>query len=162
MSTDMKKSEKPFECILLNIALPGTCQILNGSYIKGILLLILAGTINVKSHLNEIIFFLFNGDTTKIISNVHINWLMFYPCVYFFALWDAYKDAGGEKMEFSYLPFIFSVYFTTVGIIFSEKLNLFGIPGIVTGPVICFITGILLGMAAKVLMNKWTRRNHLN
>ncbi|WP_421378149.1 hypothetical protein ACOJQI_12250 [Bacillus salacetis] len=150
----MRKKEDPFECILLNIALPGTCQILNGNYIKGILLLFLAGTINMKSNLNQMIFLLFNGETAKIQSAADLNWLMFYPCVYFFALWDAFKDAGGGRTPYSYLPCVFPVYFTTVGIIFSDKFNLLGIPGIVWGPVICFVPGLLLGLAAKVMLVK--------
>ena len=49
-----------------------------------------------------------------------------------FAMWDAYKDAGGGKESFSFLPFVFSAYFITVGLIFSPTLR---IMGILFGPV---------------------------
>jgi hypothetical protein len=153
----MGKREKPFECILLNIALPGTCQILSGSYIKGIVLLILAGTINVKSNFNQMLFFLFNGETAQINETVVIHWLMFYPCVYFFSLWDAFKQAGRGRMRYSYLPFVFSVYSTTAGIIYSEKFHVKGLPGIVWVPVVCFLLGFLMGLAAMLLVNKRVR-----
>ncbi|WP_182480694.1 hypothetical protein [Peribacillus asahii] len=43
------------------------------------------------------------------------QWLMFYFCLYFFAMWDAWKDAGGGKGNCFFLPFVFAAYFVTFG-----------------------------------------------
>jgi hypothetical protein len=48
---------------------------------------------------------------------------MFYPCIYLFAMWDAYRDAGGGKSPFSFLPFVFSAYIGTIGVIYSNSLK---------------------------------------
>ena len=84
----------PKEKLLWSIALPGFGQLLNGKYLKGILFIVLEFTINVQSHFNELILFSFNGDIEKAVEHTEYQWLMFYPCVYFFAMWDAFKDAG--------------------------------------------------------------------
>ena len=51
---------------------------------------------------------------------------MFYPCVYFYAMWDAYRDAGGVRNPFAFFPFVFAAYFVTVGLMYSSKVMLFG------------------------------------
>lgn len=80
---------------------------------------------------------------------------MFYPCLYFFAMWDAYKDAGGDKKPYSYLPFVFSAYFVTVGIIYSPKLTLFGILlGPVWLPILSVIPGVGIGLFLMLVLNK--------
>lgn len=69
---------------------------------------------------------------------------MFYPCLYLFAMRDAFKDAGGGKDSFSFLPFVFSVYFVTVGCIYSSNF-LFGVLlGPVWLPIICVIPSVTM------------------
>lgn len=88
----------PSEKILWSIALPGFAQFLNGKLFK---------------------------LTTIQLTNY--QWRMFYPCIYLFALWDAYRDAGGGSGSFSYLPFVFSAFLGTIGVIYSSTFKLFGI-----------------------------------
>jgi hypothetical protein len=40
---------------------------------------------------------------------------------------DAWKDAGGGKERHSFLPFVFTAYFVTVGCIYSSNFQLFGV-----------------------------------
>jgi hypothetical protein len=144
---------KSKEALLWSIALPGFGQILNGKPIKGILFVFLEFLINVQGNFNTIIISSFQGDIKKAIEQADYQWLMFYPCLYFFAMWDAFKDAGGGKGKHSYLPFVFSAYFVTVGCIYSSKLTIFGILfGPVWLPIIFVIPGLVVGLIIKKLI----------
>src|SRR5699024_1922917 len=57
----------------------------------------------------------------KAIQQVDYQWIMFYPCIYMFAIWDAYKDAGGGG-PYAFLPFVFAAYFGTIGVIYSSEI----------------------------------------
>jgi hypothetical protein len=131
------------EVFLWSIALPGFGQILNGKFLKGLLLVLLEFIINVQSNLNELIISSFHGEIEKTINQTHYQWLMFYPCVYMFAIWDAYKDAGGGTSPYAVVPFVFGAYFGTVGIIFSRDL---------LGAVWLGLVGMFLGIGLGLLL----------
>ncbi|ASV67095.1 hypothetical protein MKX67_03205 [Cytobacillus sp. FSL W7-1323] len=135
----------PLEKILWSIALPGLGQYLNGKLFKGTVFLILEIFINIKSHFNEAIIYSFKGDIPMAIEQTNYHWLMFYPCLYFYAIWDAYKESGvGSK--YSFIPFVFSGYFVTAGLLFSVDFTIFGILlGPVWLPMLCVIPGIIIG-----------------
>jgi hypothetical protein len=136
------------EMLLWSIALPGFGQLLNKKYIIGIVLLLLEITVNIQSNLNEVIVLSFQGDISTAVEKTNYQWLMFYPCLYFFAMWDAFKDAKGETPDFSFLPFIFSAFFMTVGVIYSSKLELLGVLlGPVFLPLLSIIPGLLVGFS---------------
>jgi hypothetical protein len=136
-----------------SIALPGFGQLLNGKYIKGIVLIALEFLINVQANFNEVIILSFQGNIQAAIQKADYGWLMFYPCLYFFAMWDAYRDTGGGQSPFSFLPFVFSAYFVTIGLIFSDKLWLFGVLwGPVWLPILFLLPGIALGLLIKIIM----------
>lgn len=84
------------EAILWSIALPGFAQLLNRKFLKGIVLIFLEILVNVNSHFNMAILYSFQGNIREAIEATNYQWLMFYPCLYMFAMWDAYKDAKGE------------------------------------------------------------------
>ncbi|MCM2535383.1 hypothetical protein NDK43_27400 [Neobacillus pocheonensis] len=141
------------EALLWSIALPGFGQLLNGKYLKGIIFISIEFIINVQTHFNKIILYSFNGDIEKAIERTEYQWIMFYPCVYFFVMWDAYKDAGGGKEPYSYLPFIFSAYFVTVGLMYSEIIKIFGLLfGTVWFPMLCVIPGVVTGILLKKII----------
>lgn len=146
------------EKLFWSIALPGFGQLLNGKIIKGILLIFLEFLVNVQANFNEVILLSFQGENVAAIEQTNYQWLMFYPCLYFFAMWDAYKDAGGGQERYSFLPFVFSAYFVTVGLMYSSKLSLFGV---ILGPVWCpmlsVIPGLAIGFLLKAYLLKKTR-----
>lgn len=143
----------PKEKLLWSIALPGFGQYLNGKLFKGTVLLILEFLINVQSNFNEVIISSFHGEIEKAIAKADYQWLMFYPCLYFFAMWDAFKDAGGGNEKYSFLPFVFSAYFVTVGCIYSSNLRIFGILfGPVWLPMLFVIPGLAVGFIIKKFM----------
>ncbi|RNB92832.1 hypothetical protein EDM56_00050 [Brevibacillus fluminis] len=141
------------EKILWSIALPGFGQLLNGKFLKGLTLLGLEFLINQKSHLNQIIMASFQGDIPLAIRLTDYQWLMFYPCVYMFAIYDAYRDSFSEDIPpYSVFPFAFTAFFATIGVMYSPNFRIFGV---LLGPVwlpilLCFL-GILVGEFLQVL-----------
>ncbi len=141
------------ERLFWSIAVPGFGQLLNGKYIKGIVLIVLEFLVNVMGNFNAVIIASFHGDIERAINQADFQWLMFYPCLYFFAIWDAYKDAGGGKEPYSFLPFAFTAYFVTVGVIFSTKIKLFGVLlGPIWLPLLSVIPGVLAGLLLKKIL----------
>ncbi|HEY0827144.1 MAG TPA: hypothetical protein VGE40_03540 [Bacilli bacterium] len=143
------------EKILWSVALPGFGQFLNGKYIKGLLFIALELIINVNSNFNEVIMLSFQGDITGSIRATDYQWLMFYPCVYMFALWDAYRDAGGGKDTFAFVPFVVAAYLNTVGVIYSDT---FMILGILPGPIWLPMLFCFLGFAAGMVIQKFLKK----
>ncbi len=156
MKTSTKRHENSVrtEALLWNIAFPGFGQLLNRKYAKGVLLVGLEFLINVRSHFNVVILLSFHGQIDKAIHQTDYQWLMFYPCLYMFSLWDAYKDAGGGESPYAFLPFVVSAFSTTVGLIYSSSLTLFGkLWGPVWLPILfCFI-GLGLGLLLKKILS---------
>lgn len=149
----IKKTVK-LEAILWSIALPGFGQILNGHLLKGILFIILEIIINVRSLFNQVIMYSFLGDITGAYGTVNYQWLMFYPCVYMYAMYDAYKFAEGENPRLSFVPFVFGAYFVTVGLMYSPKI-IFGISfGPVWLPMLCLIPGLGIGFIIRYILIK--------
>ena len=149
--------EKQKEALLWSIAFPGFGQFLNGKLLKGIVLLVLEFLVNVQAHFNKIIILSFQGEIEKATFQADYQWLMFYPCIYMFAMWDAFKDAGGGKDRYSFLPFVFSAYFVTIGCIFSSTLRIFGVLfGPVWLPMLCLIPGLTIGIILKTILTQRT------
>jgi hypothetical protein len=138
------------EKLLWSIAFPGLGQLLNKKYIKGLLFIFLEFLINVNSHFNQIIMLSFQGKIQEAIQIADYDWLMFYPCVYLFAMWDSVRDAQGEITAYFYLPFVLSAYTTTIGTIYSNNLTLFHVLwGPVWLPILFCFLGLGLGLLLK-------------
>ncbi|WP_234982588.1 hypothetical protein [Ornithinibacillus halophilus] len=147
------------EKLMWSIALPGFGQLLNRRYIKGLTFIFLEFLININANVNTIIFYSFLGDIQAAIDKANYQWLLFYPCVYFFAMWDAYRDASGENKPLIFLPFVFSAYFMTVGVIYSPVLKIFDIlPGPVFLPLLSIIPGVLVGHIIKSILERFWRK----
>ncbi len=147
---------KAIEALLWSIALPGFGQLLNKKYIKGILFIALEFVINTQSHFNEAIRLSFLGRTDEAARIIDIGWLMFYPCLYFFSMWDAFKDAGGGQTPYSFLPFVVSAYFVTVGLMYSAHVTIGGVFfGPIWLPILSVIPGLSIGWLLQFLLLKW-------
>ncbi|MBP2242973.1 TM2 domain-containing membrane protein YozV [Cytobacillus eiseniae] len=143
------------EKLIWSIALPGFGQFLNKKYFKGIVLLILEFIINIQANFNQIIIMSFHGEIGEAIKHADYQWLMFYPCLYFFSIWDSVKDAGGGKNPISSLPYAFAAFFVTVGLIFSSELMIFGVLfGPVWLPMLFVIPGVAVGLISKKIINR--------
>jgi hypothetical protein len=146
-------NEEKLEKLLWSIAIPGFGQLLNGKYVKGTILIVLEFLINTNSNLNSLIMLSFNGRINEAIQVTNFQWLLFYPCVYVFAMWDSVKEAHGYNPPFFYLPFVVGAYLGTVGIFYSKTFTFFGI---LLGPVFLgialFVLGIILGNFCRFLI----------
>ncbi len=142
------------EAVLWNIAFPGFSQVLMGQYIKGILFVALEVMINAKSHFNMAIMLSFLGEIDRAAEVLNYQWLMFYPCVYMFSMWDGYRTAMPEEEKYTFLPFVFGAYFVTVGLMLSPKVTILKLhPGPVFLPMMFLIPGLLIGFVLKFLMS---------
>lgn len=152
MEQSVKRTSK-LEVLLWSIALPGFGQLLNRKYVKGILLVLLEFAINMMGRLNEVIIFSFHGEIERAIESTDYQWLMFYPCLYFFAIWDAYKDAGGGDTAFAHLPFAATAFIMTVAVIFSSNFEINGyLIGPIWLPIISIPIGLLIGRGVQLLI----------
>jgi hypothetical protein len=148
----MKKLTKS-EALLWSIALPGFGQILVGQYFKGGLFILLEFLINVNSHFNMAIMYSFLWEIDKAFEVIDYQWLMFYPCLYMFAMWDSYRHAMPEEEKLTFLPFVFGAYFVTVGLMLSPKLSIFNIQlGPVFWPMLFLPSGLLVGYLIRLLI----------
>ena len=149
------EQSKRVDALLWSIALPGFGQIRNGQFLKALLFIVLEILINMNAHLNMLIYFTFQGDITSAIAQTNYQWLLFYPCLYLFAAWDAYSGAGGGQEPFSYLPFVFGAYSGTIGVIFSSTFAVAGmLLGPVWGPILFILLGVISGIfAQKAILN---------
>jgi hypothetical protein len=142
---DYRKPKK-HEALLWSIALPGFGQFLNRSIFKGCVFISLEILVNVQSNFNLAILYSFTGEIQKTIEVTNFQWLMFYPCLYMFAMWDAYRNADGEVNCFSYIPFVFGAFFITLGLIYSTSLKVSGVLiGPVFLPMLSLVPGLLIG-----------------
>lgn len=147
-------NKSTFEKLMWSIALPGFGQYLNGQYFKGTVLLVLEFLINVQANFNQVILLSFHGEIVDAIKYADYQWLMFYPCLYFFSIWDSVKNAGGGKDPYSFLPYVFAAFFVTVGLIFSSNFTIFGVLlGPVWLPMLFVFPGIIIGLMIKKILN---------
>lgn len=141
------------EKALWSIAIPGFGQLLNRKYFKGIILIILEFVINTFANINTLIVLSFNGQTELAAMQANYQWLMFYPCVYLFSIWDAYKDGARQESPLLFIPFAISAYVETIGVIYSKT---FRINGVLLGPIFlpmaCIFLGLCLGFCIRFLV----------
>ena len=149
--------ENHIEKVLWSIAFPGFCQILNGKFLKGIVFISLEILINVKSGLNVAIILSFNGNTEMAVKQTNYQWLMFYPCIYIFAIWDAYRDSIRYRVPYAFLPFVFSAYVGTIGVIYSPVFKIRNVLfGPIWLPIACLFLGALIGKYIRYLVITYT------
>ncbi|SET40029.1 hypothetical protein SAMN05216389_110116 [Oceanobacillus limi] len=163
MESKISSKDQKLAALLWSIALPGFAQLLHRNYIKGILFIGLEIMINVMGNFNTIIVLSFNGYIQEAINETNYLWLMFYPCLYFYAMWDAYRDAGGGKEPFAFLPLVFSAYFVTIGLIFSPSFTIFGyLLGPMWLPIAFLPIGLLIGSIIRWILLKSYATNETN
>ncbi len=148
----------PIEMICWSIALPGFGQLLNKHYIKAIIFITMEFLINVQGRINQAIVYSFQGDIQNAIITVDYQWIMFYPCLYVFAMWDAYKSAkersNSKAIPFESIPFSVAAYITTIGVIYSNK-PIFSITfGPIFTPIIAIVFGFILGVFLLKFLTK--------
>ncbi|WP_210366267.1 hypothetical protein [Bacillus sp. REN3] len=141
------------EAIMWSIALPGFAQLLTGNLIKGVFFVGLEILVNVMGSFNKAIMYSFLGETKRAMEVIDYQWLMFYPCLYMFVMWDAYRSAMPDTEKLSFLPFAFSAYFVTLGLMYSPIVKILGLfPGPVFLPMLFVIPGLLSGYIIRKIL----------
>lgn len=88
-----------------------------------------------------------------------MQWLMFYPCLYFFAIWDAVKEAENGASRFTFIPFVSCAYFVTVGIMYSSVTTINGVfIGPIWLPMLSVVPGLVIGLVAKKLLEVYIHK----
>jgi hypothetical protein len=148
------------EKVLWSIAIPGFGQLLNGKYVKGILLIFLEFLINSSANINQAIVLSFLGQTERAMQQTNYQWLMFYPCVYLYGIWDAYRDGQEKESPLLFIPFAIAAYLETIGVIYSRT---FRVKGVLLGPIflpmICIFLGLGIGFIVRFLILRMWRKN---
>lgn len=85
----------------------------------------------------------FHGNIAQAIAETEYQWLMFYPCIYMFAIWDAYRDSGGGQTPYAVVPVVFGAYFGTIGVIYSKHF---------AGAMYLGLGGMFIGLAIGQLI----------
>jgi TM2 domain-containing membrane protein YozV len=151
----MRTNINALEKLLWSIAIPGFGQLLNKKYFKGIILIALEFLINTKANINTIIVSSFYGQTELAVQQANYQWLMFYPCVYMYSIWDAFRDGREKESPLLYLPFALAAYAETAGVIYSKT---FRINGVLLGPIflpmICIFIGLGVGFIIRSFLLK--------
>ncbi|ARK29410.1 hypothetical protein [Halalkalibacter krulwichiae] len=149
------KRERKVEAIFWSIAFPGFGQFLNQKYAKGFLFVVLEFVVNVQARLNLAIIPSFYGQGETANSLVNYQWIMFYPCLYLFSMYDAYRDAGGKDVRYAAVPFAFAAYSGTVGVVYSQSFAIAGhILGVIWLPILFLLIGYIIGLGIRALFIK--------
>jgi hypothetical protein len=83
----------PWVAAAWSALLPGFGHIYNMKAVKSVVILIWTLAIIHFSHVNKAIIATFTGEQLKAGALVNYQWLLFFPSVYIFSIWDAYCDA---------------------------------------------------------------------
>ena len=120
----MNRPSSPLAAALWSVAIPGFGQLYNRRFAKAVVFIVLEFLINVNSHLNMAIFYSWLFDIPKAQKIINYEWLLFYPCVYVFAIFDAYHDGctaiGRSYSKLIFLPFFATSFLGTIGIVLSS------------------------------------------
>lgn len=144
----MRKYRSPLISALWSVAIPGFGQLYIGDYLIGVLLVILELIINAKANLNLSILYSFRGQFQNAVTAANLQWILFYPCIYTYSIWQAYNRAleincglsqSEEDRKFADTKysglFIGGAMGGTLGVIYCYRF----------GPVFCGIIGGLIG-----------------
>jgi hypothetical protein len=151
---------KKVEAVAWNLFFPGLAQITVTKRLgKGVFFFLLILLININARINEIVILSLKGETQRAVGVTDYQWLLFYSCLYFFALWEGYRECGGINEQYAFIPFVFSGYMTTIGIVFSPSIHLSGfLLGPLWLPVIVAVISFLIGMLLRTILLKLLKK----
>lgn len=146
----IKQNRSPIMSLLWSMAIPGFGQLYNGDYLIGLTLISLEFLINVKANLNLAILYSLRGQLSDANYIANFQWLLFYPCVYAFSLWQAYNQARENQTGIVTTQgnglFIGFAMVGTLGVIFCYGL------GPVWGGLLGCLGGSAIGWLAERLI----------
>lgn len=135
----------------------------------GLTLLFLEFLINTQANLNLAIYHSFKGSFPQVYQVTNIQWVLFYPCLYAFAAWQAYNKAveinnslnnelykeGNETNRRTRLNGVFAGFAMggTLGVIYNGSIG-YVFSGILGGFLGAVIGSVIEGMITKKYIYK--------
>lgn len=143
----MHVRSRPVLAALWSAAIPGFGQLYNRQIGKAVIFILMEFWINNYSHLNMAIMYSWMFQIEKAQQAVDYQWLLFYPCFYIYAIYDAYHTscARADKPEPKWMavPFVATWLIGTVSVIIgSGQRSFFGIEKL--GPVFLGVIVIIV------------------
>lgn len=83
----------PWVAAAWSVLMPGFGHMYNMKAVKGLIILGWALAIINFSHVNNAIIATFTGKYLKAQDIVNYQWLMFFPSIYIYAIWDSHSDS---------------------------------------------------------------------
>lgn len=83
----------PWVSAVWSAAFPGFGQLYNRDYLPALVFIALEILVNMKSNLNLSIFYTFKGQLVSSSDAANTQWMLTYPCIYAFSIWQAYNTA---------------------------------------------------------------------
>lgn len=144
----MASSYRPWLAAFWSVAIPGLGQLYNRQIIKGIFFIILEVLINNYSNLNLAVYYSWLFDIEKAQKVINYHWLLFYPCLYVYSIFDAYCDccklSNKQVSKWMGIPYILTYMFGTIAVIFgSGNLPIGGLEKL--GPIFLPVLVLIIG-----------------
>lgn len=105
-----------------SILLPGTGQLYNRQFLKGVLFLLIEHVDNIMGNVNTAIYYDLNGLHQRSEEAINYNYAMFYPGFYVYAVWDAWYHAGTGNPKRSGIPFVIAGFMGEFAVIYARYL----------------------------------------
>ncbi|MFC0214909.1 hypothetical protein ACFFK0_21095 [Paenibacillus chartarius] len=152
---------RPLVAAVWSAAIPGFGQMYNRQLGKAVIFIVLEVLINDKSHLNTAIFYSWLFQIQSAQQSIDYQWLLFYPCFYIYAIYDAYHFCCNRlriaEPAGIVVPFVVTWLLGTVSVIFSSGQRVFyGLERI--GPVFLGVLVILVCLVGGCWLVVWRSR----
>lgn len=145
---------------LWSVAIPGFGQLYVRDYLIGVLLVALELIINVKAGINLSILYSFRGQFQNASEVANLQWILFYPCIYAFSVWQAYNSAMEKNHALKQVKES-SVFTKTkyngffIGVAMGGTLGVIYSYGI--GPIFCGILGGVIGGSLGAVIERLSK-----
>ncbi|WP_238442469.1 hypothetical protein [Desulfofalx alkaliphila] len=93
--------KRPWVALVWSMLLAGFGHLYNMRLLKASILLVWTIVIIYFSNMNNAIVATFTGNFARAKEIVDYQWLMFFPSIYFYAMWDSYNDAVQHNKLFN-------------------------------------------------------------
>ena len=93
VSVNYLERNSPWVAAFWSALFTGFGQIYNKKTLKAIILLVWTAAIINFSHVNDCIVFTLTGRFEQAHDVINYQWLLFFPSIYIYAIWDAYNDS---------------------------------------------------------------------
>ena len=111
-----------FCAAILSILMPGLGQLFNKQFFKAIVLLFIEHTINRLSHLNTGLMLSFNGNHQEALQILNYEYVLFYPGLYVFFVYDSVINTESKYNKNSAFYFCLSGLVGTFGVLYGRYI----------------------------------------